>query len=91
MRIRSAHIFSTIVSQPYPPAVLYLPGRFLVLISVRGRVDSRATERLEGLGKIKNPVTSSGIENTIFAAFGIVSQPNFLWCTVMLLCSAALH
>jgi hypothetical protein len=32
---------------------LYLSGRFLVLISVRGCVDSRATVRLEGLGQLE--------------------------------------
>jgi hypothetical protein len=39
-------------------AALYPPGRFLVLISVRGSVDPRAIVQLEGLGKLKNPMTS---------------------------------
>jgi hypothetical protein len=47
--------------QPYAPAALSPPGRFLVLISVRVWVDSRAIVRLEGLGPSKNPTTSSGI------------------------------
>jgi hypothetical protein len=42
------------------------PGRFLVLISVRGWIDSRATVQLEGLGQFKNPVTSLGIEPVTF-------------------------
>jgi hypothetical protein len=29
------------------------PGRFLILIYVRGSVDPRATMQLEGLGKLK--------------------------------------
>jgi hypothetical protein len=52
--------------QPYVPAALYLPRRFLVLLSVRGWVDPRAIVRLEGLGKLKNPMTSSGFEPATF-------------------------
>jgi hypothetical protein len=42
------------------------PGRFLVLIYVRGRVDPRVIARLEGLGQLKNPMTSLGIEPATF-------------------------
>jgi hypothetical protein len=45
---------------------LLLPGRFLVLISVRGRINPRAIVWLEGLGKLKNPMTSSGIKSVTF-------------------------
>jgi hypothetical protein len=37
-------------------------GIFLVLISVRLWVDYRATVRLEGLGQLKHPVTSSPLQ-----------------------------
>jgi hypothetical protein len=41
-----------------------LPHRNLVFISVRGRVDPRAIERLEGLGQLKKS-TSLGLEPAI--------------------------
>jgi hypothetical protein len=41
-------------------------GRFMVLISVRDLVDPQAIVRLEGLGQLKNPMTSSGIKPATF-------------------------
>jgi hypothetical protein len=49
-----------LVFRPLPP------GRFLVPVSVRGLVYPRAIVRLEGLGQLKNPVTSSRIKLTSF-------------------------
>jgi hypothetical protein len=50
----------------YAPAALYPSGRFLVLISVRCRVDLKAIVGLEGLGEMKNQITSSRIEPSTF-------------------------
>jgi hypothetical protein len=54
------------------------PGRFLVLISVRGIDDPRATVRLEGLGRTKKKSTSSGLKPATFQACSIVSEPTTL-------------
>jgi hypothetical protein len=52
--------------QPYAPAALYLPGRFLVLISATGWANPMAIVRLEGLGKLQKSMSSSGIEPANF-------------------------
>jgi hypothetical protein len=49
--------------QPYASVVLYHPGSFPVLISVRGRVNPRVIVRLSALGNLKNPITSLRIEH----------------------------
>jgi hypothetical protein len=59
--------------RPLPP-----PGRFLVLISVRGSVDPRAIVRLEGLGQLKNPIISSGNRTRDLPACSIIHQLHTL-------------
>jgi hypothetical protein len=51
--------------QHYAPAAFYPLGRFVVLISVRGRTDSRPRVRLEKLGNLKK-ATSSGLDLVTF-------------------------
>jgi len=61
---QSAHEGGKVVSPTHQPP---LPQEtFLVLISVRGWVDSRAIVRPEGLCQWKNPMTPSGIEPATF-------------------------
>jgi hypothetical protein len=54
------------VMSAYAQAALCPLGRFLVPISVRGLVDLRVIVRLEELGKLKNPMTTSGTEPATF-------------------------
>jgi hypothetical protein len=45
---------------------IYFPGKSLVLISVRGRVDARAIVRPERLSRLRIPITSTGMEPVTF-------------------------
>jgi hypothetical protein len=49
--------------QPYAPTALNPLGIFLVLVSVRGCVDTKATVRLEGLNKLKELQWSHQVSN----------------------------
>jgi hypothetical protein len=50
------------------------PGRFLVVISVRGCVDARAIVPLERLGQLKNPNDFIETRNRDLPACSIVPQ-----------------
>jgi hypothetical protein len=54
------------------------PGRFLVLISVRGRAETTAIVRLEGLGKLKNSIYLNGNRTRDLPACRIQPQATTL-------------
>jgi hypothetical protein len=64
--------------QPYAPATLDLQKDALVLIFVRGRVNSRVMVRLEGLGKLKRFNDLIGNRTHNIRACSIVPQPSTL-------------
>jgi hypothetical protein len=64
------------VCQPYAPGAFTPQEIFLVLISVRGRIDSSATVRPEGLFQWRIAMTPSGITTRDIPACGAVPQPT---------------
>jgi hypothetical protein len=53
------------------------PGIFLVLISLRGRVDPRAIVRLEGLGKLKKKFQMSSMGDLWWTGAGFLQVLRF--------------
>jgi hypothetical protein len=61
------------------------PGRFLVIISVRDWVDSRATVWLEGLGRIENIASNS---SSVVRAFVVAGTYLLSCCRLFLACQS---
>jgi hypothetical protein len=57
-----------------------LPRKFLVVISVRGWVDTRAIVWLEGIGELKKSNEIIGTRNRDLSACSVVSQQTTLQC-----------
>jgi hypothetical protein len=60
------------------------PGRFLVLVSFRDWANPRALMQLEGLGQLKNPVTSSGMEPKNFRLIAYTACPASTKCVSLI-------
>jgi hypothetical protein len=64
----------------------FLLGRFLVLISARGRVDPSAIVRVEGLDQLRNPWSHLNPTRDL-PACSIVHEPSTLSCVPILYCT----